>query len=594
MTSTARELYRAGPPRWELPEPVDPGAVQALAEALRLPVPLARILVARGSGDPEQAKRFLRPLLDRLPEPASLRDLTVAADRIDRAIADGETILVHGDYDVDGICAAALLTRWIRRLGGRVEPFVPHRLRHGYDLGTGGLERARAVGASLIVTVDCGIVAHEAVRSATDAGIDVVVTDHHTPSDELPPALAVVNPNRADDEAGLGSLCGAGVAFQLCRALAGRRGHAIDALAPDLDLVALATIADLVPLLEVNRTLVRYGLRAMARTEKVGLRALLEVSGVEEEPEAGRVAFHVAPRINAVGRIGDAGDALRLLLTDDPAEADRLALHLDQTNAQRKEEDQRTLDAAFEALREEFDPARDYGVVLAGEGWHPGVIGIVASRVVERIHRPTVLVALDGGTGRGSGRSIPGFDLYRAIAANADHLGRFGGHRQAAGMDLAPTALDDFRAGFNAACRAELQGVELRPTLRADTELAPSEATLELAEMSRYLGPHGIGNARPVLWARDVEVRAARTVGRGHLRVELRDAAGGCAGIGFGLAERIAPEGIVGARVDALYQLKVNAYRGVRSPQMNLLDLRRADGTAFAAARSRPTAGSGR
>lgn len=590
MTSTARELYRAGPPRWELPEAVDPAEVRALADALRLPIPLARILVARGTGEPEAAKRFLRPLLDRLPQPGSLRDLTAAADRIYVAIEGGETILVHGDYDVDGVCAAALLTRWIRRLGGQVEAFAPHRLHHGYDLGEGGISRARDLGAALIVTVDCGIVAHDAVRAAGEAGIEVIVTDHHTPSDELPDALAVVNPNRVDDDSGCESLCGAGVAFQLCRELAGRRGHAIDALAPDLDLVALATIADLVPLREVNRTLVRYGLRAMARTEKVGLRALLEVCGVSGEPEAGRVAFQVAPRINAVGRIGDAADALRLLLTDDPGEAERLALHLDETNAQRKEEDQRTLEAAFETLREEFDPDRDYGVVVAGDGWHPGVIGIVASRVVERIHRPVVLVALDGASGRGSGRSIPGFDLFGAIAANAEFLGRFGGHRQAAGMDVTADALDGFRAGFNASCRAELEGQELRPTLRADTELSPSEATLELAEMGRYLGPHGIGNSRPVLWARNVEVRSAREVGRGHLRVELRDADGGCAGIGFGLAERIDPDTIVGERVDALYQLKVNEYRGARSPQMNLLDLRRADGTPLQPPASTATA----
>ena len=583
MSPAARDVYRAGPPRWELAPPVDDASAEALAAALGLPVPLARILVARGRADADQAKAFLRPLLDDLTPPERLADLPAAVERIEAAIRNGETVLVHGDYDVDGVCAATLLTGWIRRLGGRAEGFVPHRVEHGYDLGDGGLDRAREIGAALIVTVDCGIVAHEAVARARDAGVDVVITDHHTPVDTLPPALAVVNPNRADDTAGLGLLCGAGVAWKLCQALATRAGYGLDVLVADLDLVALATVADLVPMERENRILVRYGLRAMEQTRRPGLRALMEVCGIDGRPEAGQVGFQLAPRINAVGRMGDAGDALTLLLTEDGDEARRLARHLDEVNTRRKDEDTRTLEAALEQLARDFDPERDWGVVLAGEGWHPGVIGIVASRIVERIHRPTVLIALDGDAGRGSARSIPGFDLYAAVAENGGLLVRFGGHRQAAGMDVPLENLDAFRAGFNAACRRELEGTDLRPVLKGELELAPSDATLELAEMAHWLGPHGIANPRPVFVARDVEVTSAREVGRGHLRLDVSDGVGACPGIGFGLAERISPDAILGRRVDVLFQLRVNEYRGRRSAQMNLLDVRLAEGDAAAA-----------
>jgi len=580
VTEGSRISLRASAPRWVLRAPPDRGAAQALADELGLPLALCAILVQRGTDDTDAAKRFLRPLTEDLPDPARIRDLSRAADRIGDAISLGEPIFVHGDYDVDGVCAAALLTRWLRRLGAVVHPFVPHRLRDGYDLSAAGIERARAAGAGVLVTVDCGIVAHAAVAAATEAGLDVIVTDHHTPSAELPAAHAVVNPNRPDDESGYGALCGAGVAFALVTELAGRAGHTVEDLLPDLDLVALATVADLVPLEGANRAIVRYGLRALARTEKVGLRALLEVCdllepGADPPPvPAGRVGFVLAPRINAIGRMGDAGEALRLLLTEDAAEAGELAKLLDDTNRARQEEDRRTLEEALDQLAESYDPARDFGVVLAGEGWHPGVIGIVASRVVERIHRPAILVALEGDRGRGSARSIPGFHLYDAVAALSDRLVRFGGHAQAAGLEVEAGRLEELRAGFAEEARRGLEGADLRPQLRIDLELSPASATLELAERSRWLGPHGIGNPRPVFLSRGVLVREAREVGKGHLK--LRIDAGGTTldGIGFGLVERIDPASLVDTEVDVAYQLEVNEWRGRPSPQMKLRDLR--------------------
>jgi single-stranded-DNA-specific exonuclease len=579
VTGPGPTRYRAGPPRWTLPPAIDADAASALAASLRLPAALARLLLARGVTTPDRARAHLRPLLEHLHPPDTLPDLVPALERLEAAVTRGETVLVHGDYDVDGVCAAALLSRWLARLGARPVAFAPHRLRDGYDLGAAGLRRAREVGATLLLTADCGVVAHEAVAEAGEAGIDVIVTDHHTPGPTLPRALAVVNPARADSAYPEATLCGAGVAFKVVQALATRRGVPFDDLLPDLDLVALATVADLVPLTGENRVLVRYGLRALHRTTKPGLRALLEVCGLEAaEPDAGQVGFRLAPRLNAVGRLGDAGEALRLLLTEDPDEARRLACAAEDTNRARQEEDRRTLEQALAQLDATFDAERDYGVVLAAQGWHPGVIGIVASRVVERIYRPVVLVALRDGTGRGSARSIPGFHLFEAIRACAQHLGRYGGHRQAAGMDLASAALEPFREAFNAEARRRLAGHELTPELTVDLELDLADADLPLADLFRYLGPHGIGNPRPVFLGRGVRVVGEpRAVGQGHLKLSLEAAGVTRPAIGFGLAERLPPEAVAGRRADAVFQLLPNEYKGRRTAQLRLIDLRPLD-----------------
>ncbi len=551
--------------------------MRELAGELSLPPALCGLLVSRGHGDPEAARRFLRPRLEDLPDPATLTDAPRAVRRILQAVDGGETILVHGDYDVDGVCATALLTRWLRRLGGRVEPFVPHRIHHGYDLGEGGLEAARRVGASLIITCDSGVRAVDAVRRARDRGVDVIVTDHHTPGPELPPALAVVNPSRSDCTHPAGELCGAGVVFQLARLLARERGIPDAELYPHLDLVALATVADLVPLTGANRVLVRFGLRYLGHTRKEGLRALMTAAGIQDPGDgldAGQVGFVLAPRINAVGRMGDAGDALRLLLTEDPAEATALAAELEEENHRRRAEDQRTLDQALELLARDYDPERDLGVVLAGEGWHPGVIGIVASRVVERIHRPVVLVALEGERGRGSARSIPEIHLHDAVERCREHLVRFGGHRQAAGMDLEVGRLPAFRRSFNEAVQAQLGATPPTPVLRVDAELPLEEATDEFHHWLGYLGPFGMGNARPVFLTRGVPLAGApRVVGRDHLKLRLGNGGAGLDAIGFGLAGRIPPDR-VGDRADLAFQLRENEYRGRRTLQARLLDLR--------------------
>jgi single-stranded-DNA-specific exonuclease len=568
-------------PEWRLSPTPDARAVDRLARDLSLPPALCRVLASRGLIDPGEAKDFLRPRLEHLHPPGLMADAEKAAGRILKAVEGGETILVHGDYDVDGVASAALLTLWIRRLGGTVVPFVPHRLRDGYDLGDAGLEAAARARASLLVTCDSGIRAHEAVERARSRGVDVVITDHHTPGDSLPPAVAVVNPARSDCPYPDKGLCGAGVIYKLCQLLGEGRGIARDELLPHLDLVALATVADLVPLRGENRVLVRFGLRYLARSTKPGLRALLEVAGLEgrDDLDAGQVGFQVAPRINAGGRMGDADVPLRLLLSTDPRESEELARELDEDNRRRREVDRATLDDALDRLARDFDATSTFGVVLAAEGWHPGVIGIVASRVVERVHRPTVLISLNGDEGRGSARSIPGVHLFDALQECREHFRRFGGHRQAAGMDLPRDRIDAFRADFDRTVRAQLGGQPPRPVASGDASLPLGEVTEELHRLLSYLGPFGIGNPRPVFWARGVRTAGRpRTVGTNHLKLRLRGEGGEVEAIGFGMADRVAPEGLAAGPLDALFQLRENEYRGSVTLQARLLDLRPSTG----------------
>jgi single-stranded-DNA-specific exonuclease len=556
-------------PRWALEPVPDTAAARDLAAALGLPPALAALMVQRGFGSSERARAFLRPSLSDLSDPFSLAGMTEAVETIAAAVKAGRTILVHGDYDVDGQCSTAVLTRALRIGGARVEPFVPHRLRDGYDFGPAGLARAREVGATLIITCDCGITAIDTVRQAEESGIQVVVTDHHLPSGTLPPATAVVDPQRPDDTSGLGHLCGTGIAFKLVQALVPALGLPAQLPMHLLDYVALATVADVVPLIDENRILVRHGLKLLRDSRWVGLRALLASSGVTGYPKAGQVGFILAPRLNAAGRIGDATDGLRLLLTDDPAEAYVLAARLDRLNTERQALDQRILDEAIEQV--EACGALDgrCGFVLGAEGWHPGVVGIVASRVVERYGRPTFLVGFDGPVGKGSGRSISRFDLHAALGACGDLLERFGGHRMAAGLTLRRDQFEAFRDRFQQVAAERLQGQELGPEQRVDLEITLADATADLERLCRHLEPCGMGNPAPVFGVRGIRFSGRQLVGDNHVRGRLEGPDAALGAIGFRLADRIpvAGEGIV----DAAFRLEENEFRGSVSLQARLL-----------------------
>jgi single-stranded-DNA-specific exonuclease len=564
--------------RWVFPAPPDDAAVERLGRELRLPPALCRLLVQRGFGEPAAARDFLRPHAGHIHPPELLAGIGDAVARISRAIAARETILVHGDYDVDGICSTALFVRALRMMGARAVPFVPHRLTDGYDLSDAGVRAAAEAGATLILTADCGIVAHDAVARARAAGIDVVVTDHHTPGPTLPPAAAVVNPSRADCAYPYSGLAGVGVAFKVCCALARATGFPEERLHAFLDLVAVATIADIAPLSGENRALVRWGLRNLPRTPNPGLRALLDATGLGARAEitAGQVGYVLAPRINAVGRMGEALRGVRLLLTDDPAEAAEIAAVLEEENRWRQGVEGETLKEALAALEVGFDPARDRAVVLASEGWHPGVIGIVASRLVERLHRPAVMIAIgEDGEGKGSARSIPAFHLYEAMRACGEHLVRFGGHRVAAGCSIRRERVDAFREAFNGCAAAALGEDDLVPEVRIDLEMELRHADGDLVRMLRHAGPFGAGNATPVFAARGVHsVGRPRVVGNGHLKLRLGGAGAALDAIGFGMAGRWEDARLADGPLDVAFKLEENTWNGRTSVQAKLVDLR--------------------
>lgn len=561
------------PRRWVLEPPPDADAVAALATALELPPLLAALVVQRGHQDVATARRYLRPDLDALPNPLSLAGMAEAVVAIEAAVTAGARILVHGDYDVDGQCATALLTRTLRHAGARVEPFVPHRMRDGYDFGPAGLARAREVGAGLVLTCDCGITAVETVAAAERSGIRVVVTDHHLPGPALPAATAVVDPQRADDVSGLGALCGTGVAFLLARALVPVLGLPAALPMHLLDLVALATVADVVPLTGANRVMVRHGLRLLPNTRWTGLQALLASSGLAgKDLRAGQVGFILAPRLNAAGRVGDAMDGVRLLLTDDPAEASALAATLERLNTERQALDQRILDEALAQADREADVDRHAAIVLAGDGWHPGVVGIVASRVVERWGRPAILIALEGDVGRGSGRSISRFDLHAALTACGDLLERYGGHRMAAGLTIRRDRVAAFRDRFRSVAADALTVDDLGPEQRVDLEIELSGATEDLERLVRHLEPCGMGNPAPVFGVRGAAFTEWSVVGQNHLKGRLRQGSGQLPAIGFQMAEQ-ARAWVGQGVVDAAFRLERNEFRGTSTLQARLMAL---------------------
>jgi single-stranded-DNA-specific exonuclease len=562
----------------------DAAVIDALHAELKLPHALCRLLHLRGHAQVDGARTFLKPRLEDLHDAMLLADASLAVARLVRAIQGGERILVHGDYDVDGICAAALYTRVLRSLGADVDVFVPHRMTDGYDLGHAGVRRAAEIGAAIILTGDCGTVAHEAVAAATAAGIDVIVTDHHTPGLEpLHGVVALLNPNRADCTYPYKGLCGAGVAYKLCCALVDALDGDRDALRWHLDLVALATIADLAPLTGENRILTHYGLRVLRDTRNPGLRALIAKAAipVDQPITAGQVSHVLAPRINAVGRMGAAMRGVKLLMTDDAAEADALAGEMEAENHTRQSVDRLILDQALQMLDERFDPEQDYGVVLSAPGWHAGVIGIVASRVVERIHRPVVMIAEDPDTGRGRGsaRSIPNFDLYGGVHACAGLLERYGGHRQAAGLDVRIDRIEQLRSAFNAHARSVLQPADLVAEVKVDLEIELAEANAELHRLMRHCGPFGLGNPQPVFVVRGATVAGyPKEVGGGHhLKLTLSQGNARLAAIGFRMAERLRSIDIVREPFDVAFHLHEDSWNGGSRLQARLIDLRPAE-----------------
>lgn len=495
---------------------------------------------------------------------------------MEAAIAGGEGILVHGDYDVDGMTGAAVLAIAIRELGGDAVPFVPHRARDGYDLGAAGLARAHQLGASLIVTVDCGTSALDAVERASAAGVDVIVTDHHKPGETLPRAVAVVNPSRPDHGYPFHGLAGVGVAFKLVQEMFARKGFRDGHLNRYLDLVALGTIADQAPLVGENRALARFGLRVLDRTRRPGVRALLRQARVGRwsAARASDIAFRIAPRLNSVGRIGDAAVGLDLLMSEDDVLADRLAARVEAANGERREIDRAVQEEASRRLATEYGPG-DSALVLWAEGWHPGVLGIVASRLVDDIGRPVILVGLNGETGRGSARSAGGLHMFRVLSRCAEYFERFGGHAGAAGFEIRRERLEPFRARFLEEAARELGPEAETPRLGIDQELPVSRVGDGLARALMHLEPFGAGNPMPRFIARDVTFHGVEAVGRtgDHLRFRLADGDAELEGIAFWRGPELGAF-VDGRPRDVAYELHVEqGSRGLRA-QAHLIGVR--------------------
>ncbi len=568
-------------PRWDR-RGCDEAAAAELAQILGIAPIVARLLCQRGLSDPAEARRFLNPSLDQLHDPMTLADMPVAVDRILAALARKERMAVHGDYDVDGITSTVILRRALEWLGADVIHFIPERLKDGYGLQPAAIDRLHAEGVTLVVSVDCGIRGVEAACRAKELGLDLIITDHHEPDVNLPPALAIINPKRRDCVYPDKNLAGVGVALKLVQALCARTGH--ESWLPGfIKIAAIGTLADVVPLVGENRVIAKLGLDQLTRgPHKVGLRALIEVAGLAGKTiDSFHISFMLAPRVNAAGRMSTPDIATRLLLANDEALGDQvraLALQLDGENVRRQEEEAEILSAARKIVQSDPDVGARSILVVAGEGWHRGVIGIVASKLVDAFHRPAIVLSMEGDMAQGSCRSIPDFDLLSALERCAGRLVRFGGHKQAAGLTIETARIREFRLAVNEVADETLRPEDLMPRLRIDGDLSFRTITGEVAAGIASLAPFGAGNPRPVFAARGVEiVDGPRTIKERHLKMALRQEGRIFRAIAWRAAERHDYLVEHKAGLDVAFSLEQNQYNGETYVELTLSDMKRAE-----------------
>ena len=509
--------------RWKINEPADEKSVLALADSLNISHILANLLVQRGITNFFEAKNFFRPTLDSLYDPFLMDGMEDASIRVISAITNNEKICVYGDYDVDGTCSAALMYLFLKELGAKVETYIPNRLTEGYGISNFSIDFIHERGVTLMISVDCGITAVDEIQHAKSYGIDTIICDHHQPKEKLPEAYAVLDPLKPGCNYPFKYLSGAGVAFKLARAVGDRIGKKNMAL-KYLDLVALAGAADIVPLIDENRVLVKEGLALINSNPRPGVLALIKSAKMEPgNLTAGQIVFSVAPRINAVGRLGDAHRAVQLFTTQDHKEAYDLAEILEGENYQRRKIDEMTFSHAMELVEKTVDIDNDLGIVLHDDNWHPGVIGIVASRLVEKFHRPSVMLTTIDGVAKGSARSITGFNIYEALQNCGDLLLQFGGHEAAAGLAVKLDKIEEFRTRFNTILKETMSDEDILPEIHIDTKISFSEITPKFLRILNQMAPYGPGNMRPVFLTEGVTlVYPPRIVGSNHLVTCLR------------------------------------------------------------------------
>ena len=560
--------------QWVVASEPDFRLVDEIAGKVNLPPLVVKILVSRNMTDPVEINKFISPSMADLVDPFLIPGMEAGVERTIQALQENETIMIYGDYDVDGITAASLMFLVLNKLGANVHYYLPNRLVEGYGLSEEGIIEAERKGASLIISVDTGITAGKEVEYAKEKFIDCVITDHHEPGETLPNAAAVVNPKLGES---IGrELAGVGVAFKFAQGLYSRLGQDQSELYEHLDLVALGTSADVVPLVNENRILTHFGIGQIMRSSKPGLKSLVfECDLMGKEITTSQIVFIIAPRINAVGRLGGAEKAIKLLTTKDTQTASSIAKFLEIENRRRKSIDENTLEEALGQIEKSVDLENDKAIVLHSEGWHQGVIGIVASRLVEKYYLPTVLIAVDNNEGKGSGRSIPGFHLHDALKSCEDLLLRYGGHKYAAGMSIAPERIKEFQQRFKRVAASQLQPEDLVRKLHIDAELDLDEIDFDLVDMLERFAPFGPENMKPVFITRNLEiVGSPQIVGRNHLRMRVRSGRKVFDVIGFGFGDYAEQLSMHGVDFDMAYVIEKNIHNGVTKIQLRVKDIR--------------------
>lgn len=562
--------------QWQRTEIEEIDLINKLSQELTLPPILSNILYHRGIETLDDAKVFFRSGLEDLYDPFLMLGMEAGVERILKALKNKENILIYGDYDVDGITSTAMLVSIFRKLGHDVHYFIPNRLVDGYGLSRGGIEHAQSLNIDLIITVDCGITAVDEVKYARESGIDVIVSDHHQTANELPDAVAVLDPKQPDCPYPFKELAGVGVAFKLMQGVIQKSEIEPDFIFPFLDFVAIGSSADIVPLMDENRILTRAGLEQLNRTENLGLKSLLRNTNLLGKTlGTGQIIFVMAPRINAVGRMGDAMKAVRMLTSSDADEAQEIANLLEQSNQERRSIDEQTFNEAIDMVEKECDPENDSFFVLSSEKWHQGVIGIVASRLVERYYRPTVMISTDNGVGKGSARSIHGFDVYEALESCNDLMLAFGGHKYAAGLSINSDEINELRDRLNGYAEEKLTEDMLVPLLSVSGEIRLPEIDSKFMQVLKMMAPFGPQNPRPVFSSKGIKiVGSASIVGNNHLRFRASQDNVAIDAIGFnlgGLLHRLRGNT---DDIEIAYYIEENEWQGRISTQLRIRDIR--------------------
>lgn len=555
--------------KWEYYEQ-DKELVEQIAKKHNISTLLAKILINRNIVDEEEINVFLNPKRNNFHDPFLMLDMDKAVDRIIKAIKNKEKTIIYGDYDVDGITSITVLKKFLSERGLEVDYYIPNRLEEGYGLNKDAIQGIAKQGYTLMITVDCGISGINEIEMANSLGIETIITDHHEQLDSLPQAYCIINPKRKDNTYPFRGLAGVGVVFKLIQAISIKLGLDEKAYLKYLDIVCIGTISDIVPLVDENRVIAKLGLMLVKVTKNIGLKELITQTGYSNI-DSSMVSFGIAPRINACGRMGKQEEALKLFITDDKNEANEITKKLNEYNIQRQEKEKNIFEQAIKKL-ENNNVEELNSIVLAGENWHNGVIGIVASRLTEKYFKPTILICIEGDEGKGSGRSIPGIDLHQALVESSQYLKKYGGHEMAVGLSLEKNKIEDFRKHFEKILK-EKNVKQILPVINIDCEITKKDLNKETIEQIKLLEPYGEKNKPPLVVYKNLKITSIRALSEGkHLKIELKDGNENISAIGFNLGE-LSEEYLIGDKVDIVGTLELNSYNGQERIQINLKDI---------------------